>query len=70
MIDLGYVAVGATIRLPWDSFAAATGAPSATTNYAAGDVIIFHSLLLHASGPNTSPNSRRAYIVTYNADAS
>lgn len=36
----------------------------------AGDVVIFHSLLLHASGPNTSPNSRRAYIVTYNADVS
>ena len=31
----------------------------------AGDVIFFHGLLLHASGPNTSGNPRRAYIVTY-----
>jgi ectoine hydroxylase-related dioxygenase (phytanoyl-CoA dioxygenase family) len=31
----------------------------------AGDVIFFHGLLLHASGPNTSPNPRRAYIATY-----
>ena len=31
----------------------------------AGDVIFFHGLLLHASGPNTSQNPRRAYIVTY-----
>lgn len=30
-----------------------------------GDVIFFHGLLLHASGPNVSPNPRRAYIVTY-----
>lgn len=30
-----------------------------------GDVIFFHGLLLHASGANTSPNPRRAYIVTY-----
>lgn len=32
---------------------------------AAGDAVLFHSLLLHASGPNTSSNQRRAYIVTF-----
>ena len=32
----------------------------------AGDVILFHGLLLHGSGPNTSANRwRRAYIVTF-----
>lgn len=31
----------------------------------AGDVILFHSLLVHGSGPNLSPRPRRAYIVTY-----
>lgn len=31
----------------------------------AGEVIFFHSLLVHGSGPNLSPRPRRAYIVTY-----
>ncbi len=44
--------------------------PDTTTNEVVvpakkGDVIFFHGLLLHASGTNTSPNPRRAYIVTY-----
>jgi hypothetical protein len=29
------------VTMPWDSFAAATGAPSATTNFAAGDIQIY-----------------------------
>ena len=45
-----------------------SGAPEVSVPASAGDVIIFHSLLIHASGPNTSPNPRRAYIVTYAAD--
>lgn len=31
----------------------------------AGDAILFSSLLVHGSGPNTSPHARRAYIVSY-----
>jgi ectoine hydroxylase-related dioxygenase (phytanoyl-CoA dioxygenase family) len=35
----------------------------------AGDAILFASLLVHGSGPNTSPHPRRAYIISYmNAD--
>jgi ectoine hydroxylase-related dioxygenase (phytanoyl-CoA dioxygenase family) len=30
-----------------------------------GDVVIFHSLLLHASSTNTSPANREAYIASY-----
>lgn len=33
----------------------------------AGDVVLFHGRLLHASGPNTTARWRRAYIVTYRA---
>lgn len=33
----------------------------------AGDVIFFHSLLVHGSGPNLLSHPRRAYIVTYMA---
>jgi ectoine hydroxylase-related dioxygenase (phytanoyl-CoA dioxygenase family) len=35
----------------------------------AGDVILFSSWLIHGSAVNTSPNLRRAYIVSYMADA-
>lgn len=31
----------------------------------AGDAILFASLLVHGSGPNTSPHPRRAYIISY-----
>ncbi len=41
MIDLGKVKPGLTIRIPFGSYAAATGASSATTNYAAADVQIY-----------------------------
>ncbi len=34
---------------------------------AAGDVLFFHSNLLHASGPNDSDMHRRAFIMCYNA---
>jgi hypothetical protein len=33
----------------------------------AGDAVLFSSLLIHGSGPNTSPRARRAYIVSYMA---
>jgi ectoine hydroxylase-related dioxygenase (phytanoyl-CoA dioxygenase family) len=33
----------------------------------AGDAILFSSLLVHGSGPNTSPYPRRAYIISYMA---
>jgi ectoine hydroxylase-related dioxygenase (phytanoyl-CoA dioxygenase family) len=33
----------------------------------AGDAVLFSSLLIHGSGPNTSPHARRAYIVSYMA---
>jgi ectoine hydroxylase-related dioxygenase (phytanoyl-CoA dioxygenase family) len=31
----------------------------------AGDVVFFESRLIHGSGPNTSTNTRRAYIASY-----
>lgn len=41
MIDLGQVKPGSTIRIPFGSYAAATGASAATTNYAAADIQIY-----------------------------
>ncbi len=34
----------------------------------AGSVILFHSMLLHASNPNTSARERCAYITSYMGD--
>jgi hypothetical protein len=41
MIDLGKVRPGSTIRVPFGSFAATTGAPSAVTNYADADIQVY-----------------------------
>jgi hypothetical protein len=41
MIDLGFVKPGETIYLPWATFAGSTGAPSAMTNLAVGDIKIY-----------------------------
>ncbi len=41
MIDLGNVRPGRTIRIPFGSFAASTGAPSAVTNYADADIFVY-----------------------------
>ena len=41
MIDFGIVKPGSTIYIPWGSFASATGAPSAMTNLAVGDIKIY-----------------------------
>lgn len=41
MIYMGDYPTGATVRIPFDSFAGSTGASSATSNYVAGDVKIF-----------------------------
>lgn len=41
MLDLGWIAVGATINIPWDSFAGTTGASSAASNYADADILVF-----------------------------
>lgn len=41
MIDLGKVRPGSTIRIPFGSYAASTGASSATTNYAAADIQVY-----------------------------
>jgi hypothetical protein len=41
MINLGKVKPGSTIYIPFTSFEAATGAPTATTNFAAGDVLVY-----------------------------
>tara|TARA_R110000868_G_scaffold323523_5_gene584457 strand:- start:840 stop:1976 length:1137 start_codon:yes stop_codon:yes gene_type:complete len=41
MIDLGTVRPGRTVRIPFGSFAASTGAPSAVTNYAAADIQVY-----------------------------
>lgn len=37
----GDYAANAVVRIPWDSFAAATGAPAATTNFANTDIQIY-----------------------------
>ncbi len=41
MIDLGKIEPGSTIRIPFGSYTASTGASSATTNYAAADIQIY-----------------------------
>jgi len=41
MFNAGDYDVSSTVYLPFDSFAAATGAPSATTNFAAADIQIY-----------------------------
>jgi hypothetical protein len=41
MIDLHKVRPGSTIRIPFGSFAATTGAPSAVTNYADADIQVY-----------------------------
>lgn len=41
MINLGLVKPGETIYLPWATFAAATGAPTAMTNLAVGDIKVY-----------------------------
>ena len=41
MIDLGKVKPGSTIRIPWGSYTASTGASSAASNYAAADILIY-----------------------------
>lgn len=41
MIDLGTVKPGSTVRVPFGSYAGATGASAATTGLAAADVLIF-----------------------------
>lgn len=56
-------------RHPDDPFdvdpAAVEGCRSCSPTLAAGDVLVFHSLLPHRSGSNRSPAPRRAFIVTY-----
>lgn len=44
MIDLGTVKPGRTIYLPFDTFTASSGAPTALTNFAAGDILIYKDL--------------------------
>lgn len=41
MIHLGTIRPGTTIRIPFDSFALSTGAPSALSNFAAADVLVY-----------------------------
>jgi hypothetical protein len=41
MIDLGKIRPGSTVRIPFGSFAAATGAPTAVTNYADADIQVY-----------------------------
>lgn len=41
MINLGKVRPGSTLRVPFGSFAATTGAPSAVTNYADADILVY-----------------------------
>jgi hypothetical protein len=41
------------------------GSPSAFLELAAGDVVLFHSMLPHRSGPNRGARSRRGLFLTY-----
>lgn len=63
MMDLGKVKPGSTIRIPFSSFAAATGASSATTGNAVGDILIFKD------GSTTERASTSGYTFTVDFDA-
>jgi hypothetical protein len=41
MINFGVVKPGSTLRIPFDTFAAATGAPAALSAFAAADILIY-----------------------------
>jgi len=62
MMDLGKVKPGLTLRIPFGSFAAATGAPSATTNFAAADIQIYKD------GGTTQRASSSGITVTADVD--
>lgn len=65
MIDLGDFPAGHTaVCIPWDSFAASTGAPAATTNFAAGDVQIYKN------GGTTQRSSSAGITVSTSFDGS
>lgn len=49
MLDLGKVRPGSTLNIPFGSFAAATGAPSAVTNYADADIQVYKGTLAASS---------------------
>jgi len=49
--------------------AAVAGRPSETMTLMPGDALIFHSLVPHRSGPNTSGKTRCGLFLTYNAAA-
>lgn len=63
MIDLGTVKPGSTIRVPFGSYAGATGASSATTGLAVGDVLIFKD------GSATERASTAGFTVTADFDS-
>lgn len=63
MIDLGTVKPGSTIRIPFDSFAASTGASSAVSNYAVGDILVYKD------GSTTERASTNGYTATTSFDS-
>lgn len=62
-VYLGDFPAGGTVYIPWDSFAAATGAPSAASNFAAGDIKIYKN------GGTTERSSSNGITVTTSFDS-
>ena len=60
---LGMRAVNSTVYVPWHSFAAATGAPAATTNFAVGDIQIYKN------GGTTQRSSTSGFTATTSFDS-
>jgi len=58
MIAFGVVKPGSTLRIPFDSFAAATGASSALSSFAVGDILVYKD------GNTTARASTTGYTAT------
>lgn len=63
MINFGIVKPGSTLRIPFDTFAVSTGAPTAVTNFAVGDILIYKD------GSTTERASTTGYTATTSFDA-
>lgn len=63
MIAFGLVKPGSTLRIPFDTFAAATGAPTALSNFAVGDILVYKD------GSTTERASTTGYTATTTFDS-
>jgi hypothetical protein len=63
MLDLGIVRPGTTVRIPFSTFDKDDGSPSAATNYAAADILVFKG------GSTTERASTSGYTATADFDS-